>query len=167
MSKLAYSGMQARDKWIPWYFVLFFAVIFAVNGVFVYFAITTNPGVVEKHTYEKGLKYNQRIKIVEKQVALGWKVKVDFKVSHSAAMPRVLEVVMVDAEGLALEGASVEAVLSRPLEAGSGVRVVCIEKAVGIYQATVTLSTLGQWEVDVMIKKGQDGFLLNKRIVLK
>lgn len=166
MTKLPSSGMQPRDKWIPWYFVLFFAVIFLVDGVIVYLAVTTNPGVVEDHPYEKGLKYNQTIEAFDRQVKLGWKGDVDVKKIANTPKSWMLEVVMVNAEGEALEGASVVAIWSRPVGVEENVRVVCEEKAAGVYQAELVPTHLGQWDVNVMVQKGADKFLLNKRIVL-
>lgn len=37
----------------------FFGVCCAVNGFFVYSAITTSKGVVTKNAYERGLHYNE------------------------------------------------------------------------------------------------------------
>lgn len=48
-----------KDKWIPWYFVWFFAVIVLLDGTFVYIAISTQTGLVTDNPYEKGLAYNK------------------------------------------------------------------------------------------------------------
>ena len=52
---------------IPWYFVIAFIIVFAVNGVFVYTAINTNRGVVTENAYEKGLDFNRIVAEVRKQ----------------------------------------------------------------------------------------------------
>lgn len=44
---------------IPLYFVLAFAIVFVVNGIFVYYAISTNSGMVEENAYENGLNYDR------------------------------------------------------------------------------------------------------------
>jgi nitrogen fixation protein FixH len=44
---------------IPLYFVMAFLVVFIVNGIFVYMAVTTNHGVVTENAYEKGLRYDE------------------------------------------------------------------------------------------------------------
>ncbi len=49
---------------IPLYFVLAFLVVFAVNGVFVYNALTTHHGVVTENAYEKGLDFDRIVKEV-------------------------------------------------------------------------------------------------------
>lgn len=58
-----------KDRIIPWYFVMAFAVIFAVNGLFVYLATSTNKGVVTENAYEKGRDYNHIVEEVRKQKA--------------------------------------------------------------------------------------------------
>jgi len=53
--------MSLKDKLIPWYFVIFFLVLFIVDGIFVYLATSTHTGVVTENAYEKGLRYNEVI----------------------------------------------------------------------------------------------------------
>ncbi len=42
-------------------FLAFFGSIFAVNGWFLYSALSTHTGVVAVEPYRKGLAYNERI----------------------------------------------------------------------------------------------------------
>ncbi|MEZ5690885.1 MAG: FixH family protein [Rickettsiales bacterium] len=60
------SRIPFRDRIIPWYFVMVFLLVFAINGVFAYVAITTNKGVVTDNAYEKGLDYNHIVQEVRK-----------------------------------------------------------------------------------------------------
>ena len=52
---------------IPWYFVIAFLIVFAVNGVFVYVAVGTNHGVVTENPYQKGLEFDRIVSEVRKQ----------------------------------------------------------------------------------------------------
>ena len=63
-----------RDKWIPMYFVAFFAVIALLDGIFVYTAISTQTGVVTEQPYEKGLAYNEVLEKAKTQPELEHKV---------------------------------------------------------------------------------------------
>jgi nitrogen fixation protein FixH len=163
------TGMQPRDKWIPWYFVAFFAVVFAVNGFFAYKAVSTMPGVVDTHHYEKGLKYNELIAAAEKQAKLGWKCDVQFKSSADAkdAKKGKVQVVIVDGEGVALEKAQVQVVFMRPAQYGLDKDVVLKEVAAGNYENDMTLPAVGQWLASVAVVKGDDKFTMNKRLVIK
>ena len=58
-----------RDRLIPWYFVMAFAVVFVVNGIFIYMAMQTHNGIVTENPYEKGLAYEQIVQEVKQQRA--------------------------------------------------------------------------------------------------
>jgi nitrogen fixation protein FixH len=45
----------------------FFGVCMAVNGFFVYIAVTTNWGVVDENAYQTGLHYNALLEEARKQ----------------------------------------------------------------------------------------------------
>jgi nitrogen fixation protein FixH len=55
-----------------------FGIVFVVNGIFVYFAVTTWPGLSQTDAYEKGLRYNEVIKAAQRQRDLGWQSDVTF-----------------------------------------------------------------------------------------
>ena len=59
---------------IPYIFVAFFAVIIAVNLVYIYLAKSTWRGVETENSYQKGLNYNEVLKQEKKQQELGWSV---------------------------------------------------------------------------------------------
>lgn len=56
-----------RDRLIPWYFVMAFLVVFAVNGLFIYLATSTNRGVVTENAYEKGLAFDRIVEASRKR----------------------------------------------------------------------------------------------------
>ena len=53
--------------------VAFFGVMFAVNGVFLYYAVGTFNGFETLSAYQRGLEYNTRIASDAAQAQLGWK----------------------------------------------------------------------------------------------
>ena len=55
----------------------FFGIIFAVNGYFLYSALSTHTGVVANEPYRKGLAYNERIAADEQPERLGWRDDAD------------------------------------------------------------------------------------------
>lgn len=55
-----------KDHRVLWWFAAAFAVVFAVNGLFVYLAVSTNHGVVREHAYEEGLDYDHIVSEVRK-----------------------------------------------------------------------------------------------------
>ncbi len=78
-ASLSVSKTKKGDKWIPWYFVMFFLVIAAVDATFVMLAIKTQTGLVTDRAYEKGLAYNGVLNEAEAQRKLGIIHNVSYK----------------------------------------------------------------------------------------
>ncbi|MEO1305623.1 MAG: FixH family protein, partial [Pseudomonadota bacterium] len=53
----------------------FFGIMFAVNGVFLYHAITSFPGEDIKKSYVQGLNYNDTLAVRAAQAELGWQAE--------------------------------------------------------------------------------------------
>lgn len=60
-------------------FIGFFGLMFAVNGVFLYHAITSFPGEDVKKSYVQGLDYNRTLSARKAQRALGWNAQAGFE----------------------------------------------------------------------------------------
>ena len=54
--------------------LVFFGVVFAVNGVLVRAAISTFGGVETASSYKAGLRYEHEVAVAERQDALHWQV---------------------------------------------------------------------------------------------
>ena len=129
-----------RDRIIPWYFVMAFAVVFIVNGIFVYLATTRHSGVVTENPYEKGLKYNETISLAKTQAELGWQTTLSYVNGE-------LTYTIQDQSGNAIRNADVEAVIERPLNSEYTRKIMLKETSNGVYSATVDLPLKGQWDI--------------------
>ena len=78
------SGLTGRH--VLWSLIAFFGLIFAVNGYFLYAAISTYSGVVANEPYRKGLEYNQRIAADARQHELGWTESLDIAATRDTLM---------------------------------------------------------------------------------
>lgn len=145
-SYAANSGPRPSDRWIPWYFVLFFAVITAVLGFFAYLALHTDPGVVTRNAYQKGLDYDRIIEASEAANALPWRAEIVLQRSGAIS---VLEVTVTD-KGQALNAAAVEAWLVRPAQDGMDRHWTLQPAKDGKYRAEGTLPQ-GAWTVHVTV----------------
>ena len=103
--------LRPSDQWIPWYFVLFFAVFIILDSIFVYIAITSQTGVVTDKAYEKGLAYDSLLEESRLQKELG----VQHEVSYDAPL---LKLSLKDRDGHPIEAAKVTAKMIRPVQAG-------------------------------------------------
>ncbi len=70
------SANTSQKELKGWHVLLimlgFFGVMFAVNGVFLYHAITSFPGEDVKKSYVQGLNYNDTLAARAAQAELGW-----------------------------------------------------------------------------------------------
>ncbi len=55
------DGSRPGDRYIPWLFVAFFAVVLAANGALIAIALGSFTGLTTEHAYDKGLAYNRTL----------------------------------------------------------------------------------------------------------
>ncbi len=125
-----------QDRWIPWCFVAFFAVVALVDSVFVYVAVSTHTGVVIEQPYEKGLAYNDVLAKAKAQP------KLRDRLSYHDG---VLRWQLSEMSGRPVSGAVVEARVIRPVQGGYDFDVALEHKGHGRYEAKVDLPFKGQW----------------------
>jgi nitrogen fixation protein FixH len=154
-----------RSRWIPWAFVGFFMVVFAVNGVMVWFAVSSWTGLEADHSYERGLVYNRALEAEKEQAALGWHA--GFSFAQTGARRGTLELDLNGRDGARLRGATVDAQLVRPTQEGYDTDLALSESAPGHYRAEVELPLPGQWEVRLAARGRGEVYRLSPRIYLK
>src|SRR5690349_20089359 len=98
------SDRLAACRWIPWAIALSFVVVAGVNGALAYFAIESNPGLVNEHPYELGTGYNRVLDAAAAQDALGWRGAVLWLATD--AQRGTVAVDLKDAAGAPLSGAT-------------------------------------------------------------
>jgi len=152
------SGMRKSDKYIPWYFVGFFVVLFILDGIFVYLATSSHTGVVEKGSYQRGLDYNETVAAADAQAQLGWQADLVFEQNGA------LSFTLANAEGAALEGAKVKAQFFRPTQDGQDFLVDLSPNTKG-YSAEVKAAP-GQWDVRIFVEWKQLRYQMTERIVV-
>lgn len=141
----------------------FFGVVFAVNGVFLYNAITSFPGEDVKKSYVQGLNYNQTLAARAAQIDMGW---------SAAAGIEGEEVVfqLTDAKAQPVSGRVVIAELRRRASANHDQTLALTALSEGEYTASVGKLDKGEWELrfTVMEKDAETvAFTANKTLILK
>jgi nitrogen fixation protein FixH len=147
-----------RGRWIPWVFVGGMALVVAVNGLLVWFSLSTFTGVTVPRAYERGRGYDAVLAEAARQDALGWRGDITLEAG-------VLRLAMQDAAQQPLHG-RVEGVLLRPLE---GVEVPLGFTATGNGRFAARLEPLraGQWEARLtFFDEAGMAFDLRKRFIL-
>lgn len=118
--------------------LVFFGVIFAVNGVFLYVSLRTHPGVTTEDAYRKGLQYNRTLEELDRQRALGWTVAF-------AQDGGMVTLRLTGAGGTALAGVSVALEARRPASDSEDRILVLEETSPGTYRATGPALAPGRW----------------------
>jgi nitrogen fixation protein FixH len=151
------------DPWLPWFFVLFFAVVLAVNGVMVYFAAASWTGVETRQPYIRGLDYNRTLDAVERQKALGWTADLALRPDAEGAR---LDLSLVDARRLAIAGARVTARFVRPTHEGHDFEIALEDLGRGRYAGVARAPLPGQWDVRVFVAHPSGEFRLTRRVAV-
>jgi nitrogen fixation protein FixH len=153
-----------RDRWIPWMFVVFFAVVFGANGMLVYFAAASWTGLETKEYYIKGLTYNRTLEDVARQRELGWKGKLALRSAAKGGHELVVE--LRDAKGRGLSGGTVQADFVRPTHTGYDFSVDLADRGKGRYRAAVAPPLLGQWDVRVTVRHPYGAYRMTQRLIV-
>lgn len=128
----------------------FFFVMFAVNGVFVYYALTTFNGVETDDAYRSGLAYNVRIAEAERQESRDWRGELTL-----SPETRKLSLVLADAGGFPVPGLTIAAGIGRPATDRFDTRLALSEVRPGTYEAEVPNLGDGNWIVDIEARQIQ------------
>jgi nitrogen fixation protein FixH len=156
---------RGRDGWIPLLFIAFFLVVFGVNGVLVWVAVSTYNGLAVASPYERGIAYNEAIEQQHRQEALGWKAELAFR--GTGAREGTVELHLVDAAGQPVAGADASLEFYRPVHQGTDFRVGLREHGPGLYGAAVQLPLSGLWEVRILAERRADRLAVARRIVVE
>ncbi|MBY0427694.1 MAG: FixH family protein, partial [Alphaproteobacteria bacterium] len=104
------------DKYIPWFFVVFFLVLSCLMGWFAWLANSTDRGVVSTHAYENGIAYNHILEKQRAQDALGWDGQLT--IDKTATSPAHADFVLLDKQHAPIKDAQVQLTLIRPTQGG-------------------------------------------------
>lgn len=176
MSYFSQDEMQMREadggrpprRWTGWTVLCtllgFFGVIFAVNGVMIYEALSTLTGVDTDSAYQAGLMYEQAVAMAKAQDARHWRV--DAKLTPSSGGER-LDVSARDASGQPLADMQASAVFERPTDRRLDRSVVLVEDTAGRFHGDADVAA-GQWDVVIeLTRQGEQMFRSKNRVILK
>ncbi len=125
----------------------FFVVVFSVNGLMMYDAVSTFRGQIEDHPYEAGLKYNSELAAAAAQEQRGWKVDVSLTDGVRATFR--------DAQGRALEGLTVSGAFMALADRKRDRAFALRETGPGVYTVE-TPAPAGVWEFEIIAKRGDE-----------
>ena len=154
-----------RRSLIPWLFPAAMLPMFAANAALVYLALQSKPALVDDHPFEDGRTYNREIAAAAAQQTLGWVAQ--FEGPHAAGSVSPVVLRLFDRDGVPLGGLAVELRVWRPVGALSDIRLPLRETSPGRYVGSVTLPLAGQWQFDLVARRGGDEFVYARRVVVR
>lgn len=128
----------------------FFLVVFAVNGVFLYFSLSSHPGTTARDAYREGLEYNRVLESAERQQALGWRAQI---LEEDGTVRLVLQ----NTAGAAVAGLAGRAQVGRPASDSEDRILDTAETAPGTYEARGSRLGPGRWKVAFEMEDGAGG----------
>ena len=164
MSASTTTARRSPGSWIPWAFIAFFAVVVAVNGTMIWLALTSWTGLATNRPYDRGLTYNRNLDAAASQAALGWRPAF---AAHMAADGGVVELELADAAGRPVTEAEIVVRFERPTSEGMDFAVTLQATRPGHYRGEFALPRAGQWNLHATVRRGEDLFVHEQRVVLR
>ncbi len=121
-------------------FVLFFATFCCVDAYFVYKALSTNTGIVEKDYYKRGLEYDRILQQAKNQESYA---------SEVIAEQDLLQFSLLNAAGVPIEKAIVSAQYMRPVGDKTDFTVDLAVIQDGRYESAISLPQRGAWIIRI------------------
>ncbi len=150
MPKVKRRGELTGFKVLMW-LLIFFGVVFAINGVMVREAISTFGGVETNSSYQAGLMFEKNVADAQRQEALHWQV--DGKLARDGAGRAVLNITARDAKGAPLAGLTADARLAHPANERLD-HVIALQAAgAGVFRGSAEAQA-GQWDLIIDLYRG-------------
>ena len=140
------NGFQGRHMLIC--LSVFFGTMFVVNGIFLYYAISTFNGLSTEDAYRTGLHYNSRIAEENKQKELGWSSQLSTSSGHSQLIVKISNDNRAPVSSLAID-----AKLQRPASNRFDFSLDFKELTPGEYVASLNELAHGNWVLDFRAAK--------------
>lgn len=165
-SPSAASAMTLNGRKVLMIFCAFFGVIFAMNGLFLYFAFSTFGGIDAAGAYRSNFLLTSQIAAAERQKNLGWTV--DGSVTRNAAGTARIEVRAQDRDGKPVSIATLAVELQRPADRRRDRTASMRHAGHGRFEGVADKIDAGQW-VMIITMQDQRGerFVSRNRLILK
>lgn len=156
------AALARRSRHIPWLFVLGFAIVVAVNGVMIWFAVGSFSGLYTLKPRDRGLRYNDVVAAQQVRDTLGWRIEVNWRPRSDR-----LELVLTDRAGASLDGARVTVELVRPAEKRPPLGVAMAVVDAGRHAGYIALPARGNWDLDIVVERDGQRFAQTRRMFLE
>lgn len=162
MSETMWFADGLRGRHVLLGLIAFFGLIFLVNGIFIYYALTTFGGGDTSDPYRKGLHYNDTLAEAAREAEQGWNARLTY-----GATPGRLALSLTDKDGYPVSGLHFSGTVSRPATDREDMSANFHEAEPGSYTAEMRLAP-GQWVVQLqsneLSRAGDPAYRLKQRV---
>ncbi len=142
-----------RSIW-PYAIIAFFTIVITVNLWFIYTALKSDDGLVDKDYYAKGILYN---KTLEDEATLGWQISLAFGKTSGEVLKgeasNDIAVKVLDKDNSSLKDATVRVVLMRPAT-DSYDKEFPLEFNGALHKGGLFIPLSGFWDIKVIVERG-------------
>ena len=156
--------MTEKKSKIPYFFAALFLVVLAVNIFYVYISKQSWRGVATENSYQKGLKYNEALKLAKEQEKLGWKIEIKYK--NLGNLLGNSEIKLFDKNSKVITNAKIYIKLRNPVQDGLDFSQDLIFEN-GAYKSKIQFPAKGQWDFEIIAIKNKDSFQKVKRYIVR
>lgn len=148
--------------------ITFFALLFLVNGTFIFAAVGSFRGEDVKGSYRQGLNYNETLADRSQQANLGWQASVEVQnISPEMDMPeqttRRVIVRLTNAQG-PISGVSVQGRLRHPVDTALDIPLTF---TTGLPASAEFSVPKGRWTLEAKAVRDTDHFDFRKDLLLE
>ncbi len=146
-------GRRLTGRGVLIWLLAFFGITFAVNGAFIYFAVSTFPGVEVASSYKAGQEFEGEVAAGKAQADRGWTVDAAVRPAGDGAS---VEVHFSDKAGGDLHGLDVRVRLTHAVDPNHDHSASLSEVASGTYRAMLQGVKAGMWNLTIEAYKGDE-----------
>ncbi len=144
----------------------FLVVFLSANFVFIYLAFKQPPNLVVDNFYERGKAYAMKEAALEDEAKLGWSGVIMAPAESRVNQRQPYEVLIQGKNSAGLNLDSVTLFAYRPSDMKEDFSVPMNQMSAGRYGADIAFDLPGNWDLIVEAKRGDDEFLITRRIYI-
>ncbi len=153
-----------RSPWVlAWFAIL--ATVVTANFTMIYFAVDGNPGLVVEDYYDRGQHYEKNM-LARMAKDPGWKMHISAPEELPLNKPATIEFTLATKEGGAVNPDRVVFYAYRPSDAKADFSLPMQAAGNGLYQADVTFTLKGVWDILVSVQKEGEEYNEALRLVV-
>lgn len=155
----AAKGRRLTGRGVLLWLLAFFGITFAVNGAFIYFAVSTFPGVEVASSYRAGQEFEGEIRAGKAQAERGWAVDATVRPSGDDAS---VEIHFRDKAGADLHGLDVRVRLTHAVDPNHDRSASLPELASGTYRVVLADVKSGVWNLIIEAYRGDERLFMSR-----